>query len=185
MIDGINVQDALLRSSDGFFADIQPKSDNIEEMTLSTAGSARRAPDKRGASALRHQVRQQPMARRRKLVGTQRLLQLELLFQHDRQLPRDRIDLNQVGARLGGPIWKNKAFFFISDEEFRLPQTYKSATQTVLTSDASNGIFAYKDSVTGAIVKRNLYDLRRPRIRRCLPERAPMRQRPIRLFPTS
>ena len=32
-IDGVNVQDGLLRSSDGFFADIQPKSDNVEEMT--------------------------------------------------------------------------------------------------------------------------------------------------------
>lgn len=36
-IDGVNVQDNLLKSSDGFFTYIRPRIDAIEEVTLSTA----------------------------------------------------------------------------------------------------------------------------------------------------
>ena len=36
-LDGVQVQDPLLKNSDGFFTYIQPKTDAIEEVTLSTA----------------------------------------------------------------------------------------------------------------------------------------------------
>src|SRR5256714_10364675 len=36
-LDGANIQDNFLRSSDGFFAQIQPKSDAVQEVTVSTA----------------------------------------------------------------------------------------------------------------------------------------------------
>ncbi len=36
-IDGINAQDPLLRSSDGFFTYIRPRIDAIEEVSVSTA----------------------------------------------------------------------------------------------------------------------------------------------------
>src|SRR5206468_424930 len=37
-IDGLNVQDNLLRSDDGFFTTIMPRTDSIEEVTVQTAG---------------------------------------------------------------------------------------------------------------------------------------------------
>src|SRR5262245_14095930 len=37
-MDGINIQDNQLRSDDGFFATVQPRTDAIEEVSLSTAG---------------------------------------------------------------------------------------------------------------------------------------------------
>ncbi|MGH9660597.1 MAG: carboxypeptidase regulatory-like domain-containing protein, partial [Bryobacteraceae bacterium] len=38
-IDGINVQDNLLRSDDGFFTSIQPRQDAVEEVTVVTAAA--------------------------------------------------------------------------------------------------------------------------------------------------
>ena len=72
-------------------------------------------------------------------------------------LPRDRIILNQMNGRLGGPIWRNKAFFFFAWEEFRLPQTYGSPTQTILTDQARHGDFRYFSG--GQIRSVNLYSL--------------------------
>jgi hypothetical protein len=36
-LDGVNIQDNFLRSSDGFFTQVQPKSDAVQEVTVSTA----------------------------------------------------------------------------------------------------------------------------------------------------
>ena len=36
-VDGANVQDNFLKSTDGFFTSVQPKSDAVEELTVSTA----------------------------------------------------------------------------------------------------------------------------------------------------
>src|SRR4029077_5197506 len=36
-LDGLNIQDNLLKSSDGFFTEIQPKPDAVEEVSLTTA----------------------------------------------------------------------------------------------------------------------------------------------------
>ena len=158
-LDGLNIQDNLLKSSDGFFANIQPKSDAVEEVTIATAGS--------GAESLGEGAAQVKFVTK---SGTNNwhggaswsvrndYFNSNYYFNTIDHLKRDRIDLNQVGARLGGPIVRNKAFFFVSDEEFRLPQTYVPPLETVLTPDAINGIFTYEDS-TGAIQRVNLYNL--------------------------
>jgi hypothetical protein len=86
-------------------------------------------------------------------------------FNNINGLPRDHLILNQYGGNIGGPIWipkvfkgKDKAFFFVNMEEFRLPQTYDSPTRTVLTDSARNGIYTYRDAA-GAIRNVNLYQI--------------------------
>ena len=37
---------------------------------------------------------------------------------------KDRINLNEYGFTIGGPVWKNKLFFFESFEFFDLPQSF-------------------------------------------------------------
>src|SRR5262249_46438302 len=76
------------------------------------------------------------------------------------RLPRDVINLNQEGVNGGGPILKNRLFFFVTYEDFRLPQTYR-VTATVPTADAASGIFTYQDTATGKLNKVNLFDLAR------------------------
>ncbi len=65
---------------------------------------------------------------------------------------------NQFGGLIGGPIKRNKLFFFVHMEAFQLPQTYTEPTGTVLTPEAVSGIFRYRDT-TGAVRSVNLYQL--------------------------
>src|SRR5204863_3507856 len=80
-------------------------------------------------------------------------------------LPRDRLFLRQFGGHIGGPIIipkllkdRNKAFFFLNYEEFRLPQTYPTGNILVLTPEALNGNFTYKDTA-GTVRTINLLTL--------------------------
>src|SRR5437867_5445300 len=57
---------------------------------------------------------------------------------------------NQFGGRLGGPIKKNKAFFFVLIDEQRYVEK-QNVVSTVLTGPARQGIFRYlTESATGA-----------------------------------
>ncbi|HEX8292195.1 MAG TPA: carboxypeptidase-like regulatory domain-containing protein [Pyrinomonadaceae bacterium] len=157
-LDGINVQDNLLKSSDGFFTSTQLKADAISELSVTTGTQG--ADSSAGGAIL--------VAGRTK-SGTNQIhgggfwqhrntaLNANYYFNNVDGLPRDRILLNQFGGNVGGPIWKDHLFFFHNYEEFRLPQTYNASRQ-VLTEDARNGIYTYRDSA-GTVRSVNLYAL--------------------------
>ncbi|MGI8784446.1 MAG: carboxypeptidase regulatory-like domain-containing protein [Acidobacteriota bacterium] len=165
MLDGANIQDNYLKSSDGFFTSIQAKSDAVEEVTVSTA-----TPGAESAAGGAVQIKFVTKSGSNDFHGG-------LFWQHRNDflnanyygntlsgLPRDRIILNQAGGHVGGPIvvpklfnGRDRAFFFVNIEEFRLPQTY-AVGRTVLTSDALQGIFTYRDSAS-AVRTVNLYQI--------------------------
>ena len=64
--------------------------------------------------------------------------------------PKAENDQNQPGGNLGGPILKNRAFFFVDYEATRINRGVSRVTR-VPTADERNGIFAsaVKDPVTG------------------------------------
>ena len=70
--------------------------------------------------------------------------------------------LNQFGARQGGPIVRNKAFFFVHYEEVRNPND-ASRTRTALHPRALEGWFRYNVTVGGQQTVRevNVLDLAR------------------------
>ena len=167
-LDGANIQDNFLKSSDGFFTTTQPKSDAVEEVTVSTATPGAESAGG-GAVQIQFRTRQGSSEFHGGLFWQHRndAFNSNYYFNNIDGLPRDRIILNQSGGNIGGPILipkllkrRDKAFFFINVEDFRLPQTY-GAARTVLTDDARQGIFTYRRSDNNAIQRVNLYDIAR------------------------
>ncbi|HJZ99435.1 MAG TPA: TonB-dependent receptor [Candidatus Solibacter sp.] len=160
-IDGLNVQDNLLRSDDGFFTTVMPRTDAIEEVTVSTAGAGAESAGE-GAAQIKFVTKSGTNAYHGGGVWQNRntFFNSNYYFNTIDRLPRDVINLNQTGVNLGGPFKKNRAFFFVNYEDFRLPQTYR-VTATVPNPEVAQGIFTYQDSATRQLRQVNLFDLAR------------------------
>jgi hypothetical protein len=162
-LDGVNIQDNLLRSDDGFFTNVQPRTDAIEEVTISTAGVGAESAGE-GAGQVKFITKSGKNDFHGGTFWQHRntAFNANYYFNNINGLERDRMILNQFGGNLGGPIKRNKAFFFHNFEEFRLPQSYRvpnTGSTTVPTADAVNGIFKYQDTATRQIRTVNLYQL--------------------------
>lgn len=157
-IDGVDVQDNYLKSSDGFFTYVRPRIDAIDEVTVSTAVPGA---DAGGDGAVRIQ-----MATRRGnntysggLYWQHRDESLNANYwQNNRdKIQRNKIRLNQFGGRVGGPIpffnfgegvpmfhsGKDRAFFFVNYEEYRIPEASPTRTRQLLTPAAQAGNFSW------------------------------------------
>jgi hypothetical protein len=163
-LDGINVQDNLGRSSDGFFTYIRPRIDAIDEVTVSTATPGAESSGE-GAIQIKFVTRSGSNEFHGSVYEYHRnpYLNANSWF-NNRDLaplpgyttaPRDRVLLNQYGARVGGPIsipklfnGKDRVFFFVNYEEYRLPEQ-RSRTRTILSPEAQQGIFRYNVTTNG------------------------------------
>jgi len=158
-IDGVDVQDNYLKSSDGFFTFIRPRIDAIDEVTVSTSNPGAESSGD-GAIGISFATRR----------GTDDY-KGSLFFQHrDEGLnaanfqsnytgaSRQKLRLNQFGGSFGGPLpflafgdgdnnwWdsgKGKRYFFVNYERFHLNEQSPLRTRTVLTSAVQSGIFRY------------------------------------------
>ena len=142
-IDGMNTQDNMLKSSDGFFSYIYPTVDSLDELTVTTsAGSA----DSSGQGAAQIKFTTKSGSNQFHGGGFYQRRQTgwnsNYYFNNQQGLPRDIVKLTQRGLHVGGPVIKNKAFFFVNYEQYLLPGT-KSYTRTILNQDAMNGNFSY------------------------------------------
>lgn len=156
-IDGVDVQDNLLRSSDGYFTYVRPRVDAIEEVTVSTAATGADTGGD-GAVQIKFVTRRGTNDYNGSAFYQRRhdSLNSNYWYNNRDKLPRQIMRLQQYGASFGGPIpflnfgegvdafdsGKNKRFFFVNYEEFRLPESL-SRTRTILTPQAQQGIFAY------------------------------------------
>jgi hypothetical protein len=142
-IDGMNTQDNMLKSSDGFFSYIYPTVDSLDELTVTTsAGSA----DSSGQGAAQIKFTTKSGSNQFHGGGFYQRRQTgwdaNYYFNNQQALPRDVVKLTQRGIHIGGPIKKDRAFFFVNYEQYLLPGT-KSYTRTIMTPDAINGNFSY------------------------------------------
>ena len=157
-LDGANIQDNFLRSSDGFFTQVQPKADAVQEVTVSTA-----VPGAESGGEGAVQVRFVTKSGTSEFHGggfwqyRSPRFNSNYYFNNIDGLPRDSLFLRQYGGHIGGPIVipglmksRNRAFFFLNYEEFQLPQSYGSLSAVgnilILTPEARQGLFTYKDS---------------------------------------
>ncbi|HEV3141100.1 MAG TPA: TonB-dependent receptor [Vicinamibacterales bacterium] len=142
-LDGVNIQDNTLRSSDGFFAIVSPRLDAVEEVTLQTAAQGA---DSGGQGAV--QVKFVTRSGTNDYVGSgyyyyrNDKLNANTWFNDRDGNAKPALLQNQIGGRLGGPIKRNKIFFFGNYEEFRQPSD-QSRQRTLLNTQAQSGIYTY------------------------------------------
>ncbi|HEY2016028.1 MAG TPA: TonB-dependent receptor, partial [Bryobacteraceae bacterium] len=66
-------------------------------------------------------------------------------FNNQAGVPRSFLNQNQFGISIGGPIRKDKLFFYSNYEVVRAHQQTPTVT-TILTASARSGIFSYRDT---------------------------------------
>lgn len=157
-IDGVDVQDNFLKSSDGFFTFIRPRIDAIDEVTVSTASPGAESSGD-GAVAIRFQTRRGTDSYKGSAFWQHRDEGLNAANTQNNynRLPKQKLRLNQFGWSFGGPIpflgfgeggkffdsGKGKRYFFFNYERFHLNEVSPTRTRQVLTSEAQGGLFRY------------------------------------------
>ncbi len=125
---------------------VQPRIEDVAEMTIQTAQLDLSG---NGVSAMRIAV----VTRRGTNQFHGRLfedfqntdLNANAWSNNARNLPRNIVKLNDFGGSIGGPIWKNKLFFFGTYAQSIQPQSI-TASASVLSPGSQAGIFQYKAS---------------------------------------
>jgi carboxypeptidase family protein len=160
-IDGVNVQDNLLKSNDGFFTYVRPRTDAISEVTVSTSNPGA---ESSGEGAFQIKFVTQGGGNQYHGGGYYYYrtpgLNANYWF-NNRDLPPDPITgkaprtdiiLHQPGFKVGGPIsipkvfnGKDRAFFFVNYEEYRLPES-AIRTRNVLSQAAQGGTYQFLSS---------------------------------------
>ena len=156
-IDGMNTQDNMLKSSDGFFSYVYTPVDAVDEVTMSTSAAGVDSTSQ-GAAQIKFITRSGTNQFHGGLFWQTRNTDLDANYFFNNQVgtPRDIIKLNQGGGHVGGPIIKNKLFFFENYEIYRLPGT-QNYTRTILSPTALQGTYQY--AANGQLNSVNLYQL--------------------------
>ena len=158
-IDGLNTQDQDLKSSNGFFTYIPITQDSIEEVTLTTSAAGADATGE-GAGQIKFVTKSGTNAFHGGVFEQVRntALDANYYFNNINGLPRDIVQLNQFGGHVGGPILKNKLFFFTNIERRVQPES-ASESRTVLTPSAIAGNYTYLNPGTNQTVTVNVLNL--------------------------
>src|SRR5262245_28099813 len=162
-LDGINIQDNYNKTTDGFFTRVPTSLDSVQEVTISTA-TAEAQGGAMGSAQIKFVTRQGTNDFHGSVYEYHRNPWLNSNYWfNNRDLPPDpetgkapraRVLFNQYGFRLGGPVIRNRAFFFINYEEFRQPSQV-NRTRTILNPQAQAGVFRYSNGAQSV----NLMDL--------------------------
>jgi hypothetical protein len=143
--DGLNVQDNFIRSNATDFVPDRPNVDDVGEFTITTQNAGVEAGygasqvqlvTPRGSNSFRGAAY---------IYNRNSAYSANTWFNNFNGVPEPFLNRNQVGGRLGGPIWKNKLFFFGAYEAFRQRQS-TTVTRTTLRPSARAGIFTYLDA---------------------------------------
>ncbi|MGH9477680.1 MAG: carboxypeptidase-like regulatory domain-containing protein [Terriglobales bacterium] len=146
--DGINSQDQVLKASSGssFFSTNQPRLDDVQEMSISTSSQDASS---NGEGAVQVAFVSKKGTNQFHGGGWEYLRNNDLnsnyYFNNETRLPRQRIDLNEFGYKIGGPILHNKLFFFTDLDQWENPQA-QSRSRNILTTAAAQGNFTYAPS---------------------------------------
>src|SRR5262245_56939810 len=162
-LDGVSNNDTFNKNTDGFFSPVRPRQDAVEALTVTTAVGGAEVGGHGGAT-----INFTTRSGTNRFTGSayeyfrDKSLNSNYWFNERNGQPKSDVRLNQFGVREGGPIVRNKAFFFGHIEAVRNPND-ASRTRTVLNPRALDGWFRYNVSAGGQQTVRevNVLDLAR------------------------
>jgi hypothetical protein len=156
-LDGVSNNDNFLRSSDSFFASVTPRQDAVEAVTVTLAAAGAAVGGGAGAVTMAFQTR----SGGNKYTGSgyeyyrNPAMNSNYYFNIVNHQDKNQVKLNQFGARLGGPIVKGKAFFFVHYEQIRFPNSF-TRTRTVFNPRVADGWFRYQFGTGASAVVREV-----------------------------
>ncbi len=142
-LDGINIQDNFIRTNSLDFLPNRPTSDNVAEFSITTAVAG--ADTAGGATTVRMVTPS----------GTNRLSGSVFEFNRDAKfaansffnnssgVKKPELSRHQFGGRVGGPIIKNRLFFFANYEGFRQETQFAQNITIPANPDLLQGVFRY------------------------------------------
>ena len=156
-LDGINNQDTFIRT-DALFGIIPVQESFIEEVSITTANADVDAG--LGSSQTQFVTRSGGNAYHGEVFYYHRndALNATNYFNNAAGIDKERVFIHQFGFNVGGPILKDRLFFFVNYEEERSPGS-ASVVRDVLTDSARAGNFSYVRQDSGQIATVNLFEL--------------------------
>jgi Carboxypeptidase regulatory-like domain len=144
-LDGINIQDNFIRTNSLDFLPNRPNSDNVAEFAITTSVSG--AESAGGATSVRMITPS----------GTNRFTGSVFEFNRDNKfaansffnnaavpkVEKSELSRHQFGGRIGGPIVRNKLFFFANYEAMRQKQQFARNLTIPKNADFFSGVFRY------------------------------------------
>ena len=157
-LDGINIQDNFIRSNDLDYPPMRTTIDQIAEITVSTSNAGASIGGGASQMVLSTKSGSNTFHGAAYWYNRNSALAANNWFNNQAGVNRSFLDLNQVGASLGGHIIKDKLFFYVNPEFYR-DKEQSSRLRTVLTNDARSGTLTYRDAA-GNIFQKPLSSLR-------------------------
>ena len=156
-LDGVNNQDTFIRT-DSLFGEIPVKDSFIEEISITTGNAD--VDDGLGASQAHFVTRSGGNSFDTEVFAYHRneAFNANNFFNKAAGLEKERLREHEYGFNVGGPIVRDKAFFFFNYEEELNPGT-ASVVRGVLTEPARLGNFSYVRQDSGQLATVNLFDL--------------------------
>ncbi len=156
-LDGINIQDNYIRTGGLDYVPNEPFLSQIQEFTVITSNQG--AGSSGGASQVNFTTPSGTNEYHGYALWQNRNNDFAAndFFDNQAGNPLPRLNLNQVATNIGGPIKKDKLFFYAAYELYRNRSQY-SADQTILTSTARQGLFTYYDT-NGQVQQANVLGL--------------------------
>ena len=155
-LDGVSIQDNYIRDNDLDFTPNLLMLDQVKEFTLTTSMSS-------AAASGGSQVNFVTPSGTNEFHGSaywqnrNNDFAANDFFDNKDGLGLPRLNQNQAGGSIGGPIRKDRLFFYFNYEALRLrSQTAQDAT--ILTQSARNGIFSYIDT-SGQLQQKNILQI--------------------------
>ena len=139
-LDGVNIQDNFIRTNDMDFLPNLLLLDQVAEVTVSSSNSDASAWG--GSSQVSFVTPSGTNQYHGAAYWSNRnsVLAANSFFNNKAGVKIPHLNQNQVGGKVGGPIVKDKLFFYLNYEAFRLKQQL-TENYTVLTPNARNGIY--------------------------------------------